>query len=150
MANYKGVYARLANIGKGLEKISGEDYNAIFFITRYSGTVIVDENSNYSLSDSTPFRIKLTLVSKKDPYITPNPGVDAIRTYMEGYLVSPGGLEGYASNRIDCSLIQNNVTITGRFHFIDYIPSPVEEVGRISLALGQKICGYFEREHNNV
>ena len=148
---YSGVYTQLTNISNALTGITGVDTNAVFTLNRYSGDIIQDDYGNYTTDGTTTtLEVTASLRQIKDPYITVNPGINEIRTYMEGYLVSPIELDGCFDKYVNCTITQDNQSYSGRFTFIDAIPSSLAESFNLSVAIGQKICGYFERNTNTI
>lgn len=150
MANYIGLEKAMQRVSIGLKRSLGEHSNTIFTITQFSGNVALDGNGNFTLDTPTIIKVKAKLHQKKDPYPEQRAGTDVIRTYMEGYLVKPLQLSGTFHNNLECQIKQDNVLVTGKFTFIDQMPSTLKENFKLSVGIGQKICGYFVRNHESI
>lgn len=147
---YQGIEQAISSASNSLWTVFGEQTNTKIFVTNYSGTLIQDAQGNYSLDTTAQVTINATLWQAKDPYFDARSGTDLIRTYMEGYLVSPNKIDGTFTNYLNCEITQNNVTTKGKFSFIDNLPSALHENFSLTAVTGQKICGYFERQDGNV
>lgn len=145
--NYKGLREVLAYHSKSLKGIVGNNYNAILYFEESSGEVVIDELGNYVLDTTTEVKVKARLSQKKDPNLTVNPGIDTIRTYLEGNLICAPELCGGFPNYLRCEMRQDNQWVTGRFTFVNFVPHAFIESISVATAIGQKICGYFEREN---
>ena len=150
MTRYQGYHDRFNLIAKSYQDKVSDHYNGILTFTNASGGLIVDGDGNYNVETIAAQEVKVKFVQKKDPNIINNPGTDKTRTYLEGYLVDPKELAGKFANHIPCTLIQKNIETKGDFYFNDSIPTALNEVNNVSIALGQKITGYFEANHNNI
>lgn len=148
---YEGIEEGLRKISEGLKGITGTTHNAILQVPKGDGAVIIDEETgNYILEDINVVSVKAKLIQKKDPFITINSGVDTLRTYLEGWLIEPYSYDGYLPNYLTIELLQNNVWATGKFTFIDAIPTNLNEAFKINIATGQKIKGYFEISEQGI
>lgn len=144
---YQGIRNVLSDHSKSLKGIIGTNYNTLLYFEQSSGDVIIDELGNYTLETTTEIEIKARLSKKKDPNLTINPGVDTIRTYLEGNLVCTPELCGGFPNYLRCRIRQDNQWVDGRFTFVNFIPHAFIESISVAIAVGQKVCGYFERDH---
>lgn len=115
-----------------------------------SGNVVVDEHGNYTVENVTNLSLYCKLIQKKDPLITLNSGVDQIRTYLEGWLVSPLYYNGAIPDKVPCSLKQNNLWSEGTLSLIDFIPTEINENINLQSSIGQRIKGYFETTLTSV
>jgi hypothetical protein len=151
LPSYLGIVNQLQVINNSLANITGFSYNALFLISQGSGTVEIDPvTGNYTVSDTIVKTVQAKLVQRKDPLITLNPGMDQIRTYLEGHLVSPLFLNGAIPNKVSCRLLQNNLWGDGTFLFIDHIPTNINENITLQSSIGQRIKGYFEVSQTSI
>lgn len=151
LPSYLGIVNQLQVINNSLANITGFSYNALFLIPQGSGTVEIDPvTGNYTVSNTTTLTVQAKLIQRKDPLITLNPGVDQVRTYLEGHLVSPLFLNGAIPSKIPCQLLQNNLWSSGTFLFIDNIPTNINENITLQSSIGQQIKGYFEVNQTSI
>lgn len=147
--SYQGLLNELKRINKGLQGVTGNQYNALFSFREGSGEVVIDEvTGNYDLAVETIRQVKAKLITRKDSSVS-NEGLNYTRVYCEGWLVTPVEYNGRIPSVVDCTFIQNNVSYEGRFLFSDAITTPVTESIDLAVGLGQAIKGYFEYKGDN-
>lgn len=149
--SYQGIVNSVKTLSNSLPFITGDFTNLTLSIAQGTGDIIIDPiTGNFIPAETSFITFKAKVVSKKDPYLEVNLTQNTIRTYLEGWLVSPLFFDGTVPKTVSATLKQNNVIENGKFTFIDKIPTSLVESFDLQSAIGQRFCGYFQKPETNL
>lgn len=142
------VTKRLQTIHNSYMGVTGDNYNAIFKIKVYDGTVIEDEYGNYKPSESEEIQIKAKVISTSPDSSIRDINLDIIRNYYRVWFVSSLTYSAEIPPTLECSILLNGLWLDGKFNVVRNNISNLNENSKIRNSLGYAIEGTFEQYSN--
>lgn len=148
--DYSGINATLKSLSLSHKGILGSSFNADFTFSSQSFDSLSYDDSGSAVvnSSSIAITLKAKLAPKKDVNNNINIGSPQTGVYLEGYLVGNQNYRGNLPMVVNCTIKNEQTTITGTFHSILSLDNSTTEDGGYRLATGSVIKGYFQTDGN--
>lgn len=140
------VNKKLKTIYSSYSGVTGTNYNAIFYFTKYTGELSLDEFGNYIPGTSELIEIKAQIHSIKPDYAIKDIGLNMTRDYYKAWFISPLTYPGEIPASLDCEILINSYWLKGKFTIVRNNISNQLENTKINKSLGYSIEGTFEQE----